>query len=264
MFYAIAHKKIDLSGFEVEHVVEDIESLNKRALTGELEATAISVHAYAYLADRYAIMRSGASIGENYGPILVAKPSVGAWHAAPLRLKGRKVAVPGMMTTAFLALKLFEPNFEPVIVPFDQILEYVQSDKADFGLVIHEGQLTYGDYGLAKALDLGEWWWRETGLPLPLGVDVVRKNLGGAQMKSFAELFKKSIVYSLEHRDEALDYAMPFGRGLSREASDRFVGMYVNDYTRDLGPKGEAGIYELLNRGFESGILPHRVTPEFV
>jgi 1,4-dihydroxy-6-naphthoate synthase len=258
MFYAIAHKTIDLSGFEVEHVVEDIESLNKRALTGELEVTAVSVHAYAYISDKYAIMRSGASMGEQYGPILVARAGGKA------NLKGKKIAVPGTMTSAFLTLKLIEKDFEHVVVPFDQILDFVRDGKADLGLIIHEGQITYGDFGLQKVMDLGEWWWQETKLPLPLGVDVIRKDLGPEKMKAFAKLFQGSIVYSLEHRKEALDYAMPYGRGITREAGDKFVGMYVNEITRDLGLQGEAGIRELLDRGFQAGILPKQVMPEFV
>lgn len=258
MFYAIAHRKIDLRGFDVDHVVEDIESLNQRALSGELEATAVSVHAYAFLADTYAIMRSGASIGEQYGPIVVSKSSL------PVReLRGKRIAIPGKMTTAFLVLQLLARDVEVVVVPFDHILDYVKAGKADAGLIIHEGQLTYKDHGLQKVLDLGAWWWDETKLPLPLGVDVIRKSLGAETMKSFADVFKQSIIYSLEHRKEALDYAMPYGRGLTREAGDRFVGMYVNDYTRDLGPKGEAGIRELLTRGYEANILPKKITPEF-
>lgn len=259
MFYAIARRKINLFGFEISHVVEDIESLNQRALRSELEATAVSVHAYAYLADRYKVMRSGASIGEKYGPIVVAvKP------LSPADLSGKRIAIPGMLTTAYLALKLFEKNFSSVVVPFDQILDYVQAGKADAGLIIHEGQITYKRQGFHKIIDLGEWWWDETKLPLPLGVDVVRKDLGEDVMRRFSKLFRESILYSLEHRKEALEYALPFGRGISPEDEDRFVAMYVNDYTRDLGPKGEESIREILNRGFRESILQREIIPEFV
>ena len=259
MFYAIARNKIDLHGYRIVHVVEDIESLNQRALRGELEATAVSVHAYAYLHDHYAIMRSGASIGEKYGPIVVSHNQL-----KPQELKGKKIAIPGSLTTANLVLRLFEKEFSYVLVPFDKILDHVKSGKVDAGLVIHEGQITYQEKGLFKVIDLGEWWWEKTKLPLPLGVDVVRKNLGEEKMRVISNLFKESILYSLEHRDEALNYALPFGRGITRESGDRFVGMYVNDYTRDLGPKGEEGIRELLIRGFVQKLLPKKIVPEFV
>ncbi len=276
MFYAIAKKKIDLRGFNIVHIVEDIESLNRRALRGELEATAVSVHAYAYLADHYAVMRSGASIGEKYGPIVVSRPdfkkrkrgqspkkgTVPFSHESPLR--GKKIAIPGALTTANLVLKLFEKDFSYVIVPFDKILDYVASGRADAGLVIHEGQITYESKGLRKVIDLGEWWWEKTKLPLPLGVDVVRKDLGAETMRAFGQVFKESILYSLSHRGEALSYALPFGRGISREDGDQFVGMYVNDYTCDLGEKGENGIRELLIRGFAQKLIPKKIVPEFV
>lgn len=269
MFYAIAHKKIDLRGFDVVHVVEDIESLNRRALKNELEVTAVSVHAYAHIASHYAIMRSGASIGEKYGPILIA--GGGQFFHKSMSQKelkrtvpGKKIAIPGVLTTANLVLKLCLSDFIPILVPFDQILDYVKASKADLGLVIHEGQITYQNEGLEKVLDLGEWWWNETKLPLPLGIDVIRKDLGEQVMENFAAVFHDSIIYSLEHRKEALDYAAPFGRGLSREAEDQFVGMYVNDYTCDLGEKGRQGIVELLKRGHEQKILPEKITPEFV
>ena len=259
MFYAVAHRLINLKGFEIEHVVEDIESLNRRALTGELEVTAVSVHAYAHLADRYAILRSGASMGEHYGPIVVSKTPIRAGD-----LKDRTIAVPGELTTAFLALRLFEPRAKHVVVPFDQIMDYVSNGKSDVGLLIHEGQLTYRKHGLNKVIDLGEWWWDRTHLPLPLGVDVIRKDLGAQQMKSFSGVFQKSIEYSLEHRDAALEYALPYGRGLTRASADEFVGMYVNDYTRGLGSKGERAISELLHRAYEAKLVPKNITPEFV
>lgn len=259
MFYAIARRKIDLSGFHISHVVEDIESLNNRALRAELEATAVSVHAYAYLADRYAVMRSGASIGEKYGPIVVASKPL-----SPKELSGKTVAVPGLLTTAFLALKFFEKNFSYAVVPFDKILDYVRRGKADAGLIIHEGQITYQKQGLHKIIDLGEWWWDETKLPLPLGIDVIRKDLGEDVMRRFSKLFRESILYSLEHRKEALEYARPFGRGLTPEDEDRFVAMYVNDYTRDLGPKGEESIRAILERGFRERVFQKEISPEFV
>jgi len=259
MFYAIAGKKIDLGGFEIEHVVEDIESLNKRALRSELEATAVSVHAYAYLTERYAIMRSGASVGDKYGPILVSRNKLSSQDLA-----GKTIAVPGEMTTAFLTLKLFARNFKHVVVPFDQILGEVCSGRVDAGLVIHEGQITYQNQRLQKVLDLGEWWWEVTKLPLPLGVDVVRKDLGAEKMRAFAKVFRESILYSLEHRQEALEYAIPYGRGLSREEADRFIKMYVNDFTCDIGESGEAGIRELLSRGCSAKLLPKKLDPEFV
>ncbi|MBI4358358.1 MAG: ABC transporter substrate-binding protein [Candidatus Omnitrophica bacterium] len=284
MFYAIARNKIDTRGLRIVHVVEDIESLNQRALRGELEATAVSVHAYAFLADHYAIMRSGASIGEKYGPIVVSREpldtsryqvrygtgsqNLSRPYLVPLTtrssLRGKRVAIPGTLTTANLVLKLFEKEFSYVLVPFDKILDYVKTGRADAGLVIHEGQITYQDKGLHKVIDLGEWWWEKTKLPLPLGVDVVRKNLGLETMKVIARIFKESILYSLEHREEALDYALPFGRGISRELGDQFVSMYVNHYTRELGQKGEEGIRALLIRGFVQGLLPKKVVPEFI
>ncbi len=259
MFYAIAKNRIDLHGYRILHIVEDIESLNRRALRGELEATAVSVHAYAYLTDHYAIMRSGASIGEKYGPIVVARGQL-----KPNELRGKKIAIPGALTTASLALRLFEKEFSYILVPFDKVLDYVKAGKVDAGLIIHEGQVTYQETGLFKVIDLGEWWWEKTKLPLPLGIDVVRKDLGEEKMRAVSAIFKESILYSLDHRDEALDYALPFGRGISRQAGDRFVGMYVNDYTRDLGQKGEEGIRELLIRGFVQKLLPRKIVPEFI
>lgn len=259
MFYAIAKNKIDTKKFKIVHVVEDIESLNKRALKAELEVTAVSTHAYSYIHNEYAIMRSGASMGDQYGPIVVASKPFNSNE-----LRSKKIAIPGTLTTAYLALKLFEMDFSYVIVPFDQILDAVKNGEVDCGLVIHEGQLTYSDQGLHKILDLGQWWWKKTGLPLPLGVDVIRKNLGTEQIESFSQVFKESIVYSLEHRKDALDYALPYGRGISKEAGDKFVRMYVNDLTVDLGQKGEDSICELLKRGYEQGILDQKITPEFV
>ena len=281
MFYALAHEKIDMRGFKVEHVIEDIESLNQRALKGELEVTAVSCHAFAYLSDQYAVMRSGASVGDNYGPILVRRTAEGVRRknedAVPRTPHSvRKVAVPGKLTTAYLALQLYgkqeheSPHavrltpYEVVFVPFDQIFDAVKSGTVDYGLVIHEGQLTHAAEGFEKVLDLGEWWHETTKLPLPLGIDIIRKDLGAETMKRFAVLFKESIQYALNHREDALEYASQFGRGISHDLNDRFVAMYVNDRTVDLGADGEAGFRKLLDDAFAAKIIPHQVKLEFI
>lgn len=266
MFYALAKEKIPMQDFRVEHVIEDIESLNQRALRGELEVTAVSCHAYAYMTDRYFIMRSGASVGDQYGPILVARDGFLKSGVAiqPPDIRRKKIAVPGKLTTAYLVLQLFENDFEPVFIPFDQILESVQQGKTDLGLVIHEGQITYAEKGLQKVLDLGKWWHEKTKLPLPLGIDVMRRDLGEETTRSFSKLFKASIEYALAHRKEALEYALQFGRGISEKLGDQFVGMYVNHYTLDLGPKGEHGLARLFDAAYEKGLFPHRISPEFV
>ena len=258
MFYALAKEKIPTGGFRVEHVIEDIETLNQRALQGELEVTAVSCHAYAFLADRYLVMRSGASVGDQYGPILVAISGI-----PKSSIRGKHIAVPGKLTTAYLTLLLYEADFEPVFTPFDKILEAVQSDKVDLGLVIHEGQITYQDKGLQKILDLGRWWYEQTKLPPPLGVDVIRRDLGAETIRSFSKLFKQSIEYALAHRKEALAYALDFGRGISEKLGDRFVGMYVNHYTVDLGSKGEKGLEQLFDAAYRKGLLPRPVRLEF-
>ena len=268
MFYAIAKNKIDMNGFQVEHVVEDIESLNQRALKAELEVTAVSCHAYAYLADRYAVMRSGASVGDQYGPILVAhKNSALFSKKEPLKpeyIRGKRIAIPGKLTTAYLSLQLFEKDFEPVFTPFDQIFDAVAVGKADLGLIIHEGQITYEQLGFRNVLDLGIWWFDKHQLPLPLGIDVIRRDMGAETMRTFATVFKESIQYALDHRAPALDYARDFGRGISEELNDRFVGMYVNEYTVDLDTKGQDGLKTLLREGFEKGLLPRLVVPQFI
>lgn len=268
MFYALAHNKIDMRGFEVKHVIEDIESLNQRALKGELEVTAVSCHAYAFMADKYAVMRSGASVGDNYGPIVVARNSSDETRPSVF---GKKVAVPGKLTTAYLAFQLFMRTgsaaqaLSPEFMAFDQILEAVKSGAADYGLIIHEGQITYENYGLKKVLDLGQWWHAFTaGLPLPLGIDVIRKDLGKETIRSFSALFKESIEYALNHREEALEYASQFGRGIPGQLNDQFVGMYVNDYTVELGAKGEAGFRRLLDEAFAAKIIPHKIELEFI
>lgn len=259
MFYALAKEKIPMDGFRVEHVIEDIESLNQRALRGELEVTAVSCHAYAYMADRYAVMRSGASVGDKYGPMLVTKKGLAAGG-----LQGKKVAVPGKLTTAFLALRLYEPSIQPVFIPFDQIFDAVEKGIADFGLIIHEGQITYEARGFKKVVDLGEWWHGKTGLPLPLGVDVIRRDLGAETLERFSRLFKASIVYALEHRPQALEYAIQYGRGLAEDLNDRFVGMYVNDYTVDMGDSVVRGFQTLLDQGYDYGFIPHRIRLDVV
>lgn len=265
MFYALAKELIPMRGFRVEHVIEDIESLNQRALKGELEVTAVSCHAYAYLSDKYMVKRAGASVGDNYGPILVSKPGIfAAGTFSAESLKGKRVAVPGKLTTAYLVLQLFASGFEVVFTPFDQIFDAVLKGDADFGLVIHEGQITHADKGLDKVFDFGEWWHKLYNLPLPLGLDVIRKDLGEETILSFTRLFKESVQYALDHREEALEYALEFGRGISTQLGDQFVGMYVNDFTVELGERGEAGLQKLLDVGFEKGILPKKVQVPFV
>ena len=274
MFYALAHEKIDMRGFKVEHVIEDIESLNQRALKGELEVTAVSCHAFAYLSEKYAVMRSGASVGDGYGPVLVRSCEFGVWRKAENTLL--RVAVPGELTTAFLALQLYanpETGFanselpapyQVVFTPFDKIFAAVKSGEVDYGLVIHEGQLTHAAEGFEKVLDLGEWWHETTKLPLPLGIDIIRQDLGAETMKRFAVLFKESIQYALNHREDALEYASQFGRGISHDLNDRFVAMYVNDRTVDLGADGEAGFRKLLDDAFAAKIIPKKINLEFI
>lgn len=275
MFYAIAYETINMRGFKVEHVIEDIESLNQRALkNAELEVTAVSCHAYAHLADQYYVMRCGASIGDKYGPILVEREALNVKRKTEntsrntLHSSRVKIAVPGKMTTAYLALQIYAKEtglqFEPVWIPFDQIFEAVESGKADLGLVIHEGQITYQEKGFVKAVDLGTWWDEKYKLPLPLGIDAIRKDLGRETCESFTKVFKDSIVYALEHRKPALDYAIKYGRGIHEKLNDQFVGMYVNDLTVDLGKRGEEALKTLLRLGYEHRILPKLVTPEFV
>ena len=257
MFYALAKGLIPTDPFEIVHVIEDIETLNRRALAAELEVTAISVHAYAYVAKDYAFMPCGASIGDRYGPLVVSKTPIES-------LEGKRIAIPGKMTTAYLTLSLFQPNFEAETRPFDKILDAVQQDEVDAGLIIHEGQLTYAREGLHKVIDLGEWWYEETGLPLPLGANVIRRDLGTEKIRKITSLLKQSIQYSLDHRASGLEYAMTYARDMETTLADKFVGMYVNDYTLDYGEKGRAGVHELLHRGNDAGIIPHRVDADFV
>ena len=257
MFYALAKDIINTEPYEIVHVIEDIETLNKRALAAELEVTAISVHAYAYVSNDYALMPCGASIGDNYGPLMVSK--------SPIEdLTGKKIAIPGKMTTAYLTMKLYQPNVETETYRFDKIIEAVQDGKVDAGLIIHEGQLTYAREGLHKIVDLGEWWYEETGLPLPLGANVIRRNLGSEKIRTITSLLKRSIQYSLDHRELGLEYAMTYARDMETDLADKFVGMYVNDYTLDYGESGRKAVQELLNRGHDAGVIAHKVDADFV
>ena len=259
MFYAIAHNKIKTDGITFSHVIEDIESLNRRAFKAELEVTAVSAFAFFQIADKYALMPCGASIGDNYGPLLVANRSL-----YPKDLKGKKIAVPGLNTTAYLALRLFLPDFQEVVVPFDQILDCVQKGEVDAGLIIHEGQLTYEKLGFKKVADLGEWFYETTKLPLVLGVDVIRKSLGKDVMRKTTKLLKNSIEYGLKNREEALKYAMKFGRGIETATADEFVGMYVNDYTVDMGRRGKDGLIALHRAAVEAGFVKKPAKIELV
>lgn len=259
MFYALAAGRIDTEGLTYVHELQDIETLNKRALNAELEVTAVSIHAYAYLSDRYALLPHGASMGDGYGPRVVAKTDVSLES-----LKGKRIAIPGMMTSAYLALRLYLPEFEPVVTPFDQIEEVVVRGGVDAGLLIHEGQLTYKDEGLHLIADTGKLWRDETSLPLPLGGNVIRKDIPDDIKRKISKHLRASIAYALDHRKSALDHAMQYARGLDRSKADEFVGMYVNDWTLDYGARGREAIRLFLKRGVESGIVRGPVTVEFV
>ena len=258
MFYGLASGAVDTGGIEVDQVLSDIETLNRAAFEGKYEVTAVSFHAFAHLADRYALLPHGASMGDRYGPIVVAS------DPAVKGVKGRKIAIPGTLTTAYLALRIYEPDFEYVIVPFDQIEGFVADGRADAGLLIHEGQLTYADNGLTKVVDLGEWWADRTGgLPLPLGGNIIRRDLGPEMIAKVSKLLHDSIAYALSHRKEAVEYAQQFGRGLDRDRTDTFVGMYVNDLTLGYGERGRKGVERLMADAFEKGLIPKRVPVEF-
>jgi 1,4-dihydroxy-6-naphthoate synthase len=265
MFYALAKGKIDTGGYRFVHELVDIETLNRRAFSAELELTAVSLHAYAHLTDRYLLCSCGASMGDRYGPMLVAPRKL-----ALADLAGKTIAVPGTLTTAYLALRLcLGYDFPHVVVPFDEILDAVaagcyEGEPVYAGLIIHEGQLTYADQGVALVLDTGQWWFDQTGLPLPLGANAVRKNLGPRVAADVNRLLRESISYGLEHRGEALSYALSFGRGLDRALGDQFVEMYVNDWTLDFGPRGREAVRQLLARGHAAGVIPTLVEPEFV
>ena len=258
MFYALAEGKIDTGDLRYVHELQDIETLNQRALKGELEVTAVSIHAYAHLTDKYTLLPHGASMGDRYGPRLVAREPM-----PKSAVKGKRIAIPGPLTTAYLALRLYEPDFEAVPVPFDQIEDAVVNGDVDLGLLIHEGQLTFGDRGLHLIADMGEWWFGETGLPLPLGGNVVRKDLGKALISTVSKHLKASIAYGLDHRAKALDHAMQYARGLDPKKADTLVGMYVNEWTLDYGPRGRQAIRELLARGAAAGLVPGPVQVEF-
>jgi 5,8-dihydroxy-2-naphthoate synthase len=262
MFFALADGRIDTGDLRYVHELQDIESLNRRALAGELEITAVSVHAYAHVADKYAFLSSGSSMGDGYGPRLVARtPPPGDARSS---LKGRKVGIPGTLTTAWLALQLYQKDVVPVVLPFDAIEDAVARGEVEVGLLIHEGQLTFQDQGLHLWEDLGAWWMRETGLPLPLGGNVVRRDLGKTVIDQVARDLRASIEYGLAHREEALAHASRFNRGIGEERTDTFVGMYVNDWTVDYGPRGRRAVQLLLDRAFEAGLIPRQVTVEFV
>lgn len=264
MFHALANDRIGTGDYRFEHELVDIETLNRRAFSGELELTAISVHAFAYLADKYILCSCGASIGDRYGPMVVTKQPL-----AVEDLSSKTIAIPGTLTTAYLALRLcLEVDFEYVVVPFDKIIsatlagEY-NGQKVDAGLIIHEGQLTYAEENLQLVVDLGQWWHEGTGLPLPLGANAIRRDLGKGAIRDVESLLKQSIQYGLEHRQEALDYALQFGRDLDQDKADRFVGMYVNDWTLDFGSRGKQAVNELLVRGYHSGVISELVEAEF-
>jgi 1,4-dihydroxy-6-naphthoate synthase len=260
MFHALANDKIDTGSFTFRHELQDIETLNRRALRGELDVTAVSIHAYAFLLDQYALLPTGCSMGDRYGPMVVARRSMSV-----LELKNAKIAVPGTMTTAFLTLKLLLPGgFAFEVLPFDQIISAVADGKYDAGLIIHEGQLTFQNQGLHLVVDLGVWWQEQTGLPLPLGGNVVRRALGEETIKQVSRLIKESIRYALAHRDEALAYALQYARDMDKGLADRFVGMYVNDWTLDYGPRGREAVRRLLQEGHKAGIIPSPVHVEFV
>lgn len=269
MFYALAEGKIDTHGYRFEHILQDIQTLNERATRGELHISAISIHAYAYVLDKYALFQSGASMGDGYGPMLVAKSSDGLsgepgdeeiieW------LRSKKIAVPGLMTTAYLVLRLLLNNVDPLVVPFDQIFRTVTSGQADVGLIIHEGQLTFAEEGLVKILDLGSWWKNRTGLPLPLGGNVVRRDIDHDVQLELAQILRESIRYGLEHRAEAVAHSMPLARNMDEAKADQFIGMYVNDYTLDYGETGRTAVRELLAEASEAGIIPAPVGLNFV
>ena len=259
MFYALTHGKLDTGGLTFKHVITDIETLNHRAVEGELEVTALSAHAYGYVMDKYALLPSGGSFGDAVGPIVVARKPMDIGELADDR-----IAVPGTMTSAYLLLKLLLMHFRFEVVPFEKIMEAVLSGEVDAGLLIHEGQLTYQKLGLHKIVDLGEWWHADTGLPVPLGVNAVRKDLGKQLMRKISELMHQSIDYALSHRAEAIAYAMHYGRGMDAATTDRFVGMYVNPLTLNMGERGREAIARLLARGYHAALLPRPVNLEFV
>jgi 1,4-dihydroxy-6-naphthoate synthase len=258
MHYGLSSGKVPNEGIEFDHLLADIETLNRAAFEGRYEVSAVSFHAYAHLTDKYLLLPHGSSMGDNYGPVVVARAD------RSVTLDDVTVAIPGLLTSAFLTLRLYKSDVRYEVMPFDQILEAVRDGKADAGLLIHEGQLTYQDEGLRKVVDLGEWWAARTGgLPLPLGGNVIRRDLGPEMVSKVSRLLHASIAYSLDHRDEALDYALQYGRGLDRAKADRFVGMYVNDLTLQYGDRGRVALQRLLDEAFDKGILPKKVVAEY-
>lgn len=259
MFYALANDKLDTGGLKINQVLKDIQSLNQDAIEQRYEVSAISFAAYPSVREKYLLMPCGASIGDKYGPMIVARKDL----SIP-ELKTARIAIPGKLTTAYLTMQMWQPGLEIEVMPFDHIIEAVLSGRVDAGLIIHEGQLTYAQSGLKKIVDLGEWWFAETGLPLPLGGNVIRKDLGMPLIKQVTELFRNAIKYSLEHRPEALEYAMTFARDMQKELADKFVGMYVNDLTVDYGDRGRKAVDELFKRAYQKGVLKEMIIPEFV
>ncbi|HSK73956.1 MAG TPA: MqnA/MqnD/SBP family protein [Pyrinomonadaceae bacterium] len=259
MFYGLATNKLETNGLKFEHTLKDIQSLNEDAKNGVYDVTAISFHAYAYVADKYALLPHGASIGDKYGPILVSKEP-----RKPEEIPNMKIAVPGELTSAFLALRIYNQDFEYTVVPFDEIIDEVKKGKVDAGLLIHEGQLFYKQVGLDKVLDLGEWWHERTGLPLPMGGNAIKRDLGEDLMQRVSKALHRSIVYSMENREDALAYAMQFARDMQPELADRFVAMWVNDLTLDYGERGREAVRRLLDEGYEKGIIPNKVEIDFV
>ena len=272
MFYALAANKIDTHGYKFEHILQDIETLNQRAERGELHISAISIGAVGYVLDKYALLPNGASMGDGYGPMVIVnqgtelpddvragdQAAVGEW------LRTRKIAIPGLKTSAFLSLRLFAPEVNFEVVPFDEIFDAVRSGKTDAGLIIHEGQVTYERDGFTKLVDLGEWWKNKTGLPLPLGGNIIRKDLDRELRKELSDIMRASIDYGLDHREAAVKHSMPLARGLDEALADKFIGMYVNDYTRDYGNTGRRAIHEFLAMASEQGLIPAPVSLEFV
>lgn len=264
MFFGLASGAVRTKGFEVDQVLSDIETLNRAAAEGRYEVTAVSFHAYAHLVDRYALLPHGASMGDKYGPILVARTAIER-QAGPGALAGLKIGVPGRLTSAFLTLQLFDPTFTYEVIPFDQIQQAVIDGRVDAGLLIHEGQLTYRSEGLHKIVDLGEWWFERTnGLPLPLGGNVIRRDLGQETMRAVSKMLHESIAYALTHRVEAVEYAQQFGRGLNKRDTDTFVGMYVNNLTLDYGTRGRAALERFFGEAYEKRLIPKKIAVEFV
>ncbi len=259
MFYGLATNKLDTGDLKFTHVLEDIQTLNEKAKEGVYDVTAVSFHAYAYVSDKYALLPHGASIGDKYGPIVVSNELM-----KPEEIGSAMIAVPGEMTSAFLALRLFNQDFKYKVVPFDKIIDAVKSGECDAGLLIHEGQLFYHKLGLSKVLDLGEWWHERTGLPLPMGGNVIKRDLGPELMRKVSKCLKESIQFSLDNRENALAYAMQFARDMDTDTADRFVAMWVNDLTLDYGKRGREGVRRLLDEGYEKGIIPNKVEVEFV